>query len=109
MIERTKAALKKGGTLKALLWYQGESDCEDKSNADHYEQRLIVFFNNVRADLDKHDLPIIQVSILTILLGHDLNETALVKIQMSITDLPHYYTCLVLYLHPQKSNNAFAK
>jgi hypothetical protein len=67
MIVRTKAALEKGGTLKALLWYQGESDCGEKSRADHYEQRLIVFFNNVRTDLEMHDLPIIQVSICTIL------------------------------------------
>lgn len=62
MIQRTKAALEKGGTLKALLWYQGESDAVEKSLADHYEQRLVTFFNHVRTDLNNHNLPIIQVS-----------------------------------------------
>ncbi|XP_024402321.1 probable carbohydrate esterase At4g34215 [Physcomitrium patens] len=63
MIQRTKAALEKGGTLKALLWYQGESDAVEKSLADHYEQRLVTFFNHVRTDLNNHNLPIIQVAI----------------------------------------------
>jgi len=61
MIERTKAAMQNGGTLKALLWYQGESDADRKSRAEQYEQKLITFFNNVRADLQSPDLPIFQV------------------------------------------------
>lgn len=61
MIERTKAAMQSGGALKAVLWYQGESDADRKSRAEHYEQKLITFFNNVRADLQSPDLPIFQV------------------------------------------------
>lgn len=63
MIERTKAAMQSGGALKAVLWYQGESDADRKSRAEHYEQKLITFFNNVRADLQSPDLPIFQVAI----------------------------------------------
>lgn len=62
MINRTRAALENGGALTALLWYQGESDATEKKLADQYEENLISFFKNVRADLNKDDLPIIQVS-----------------------------------------------
>lgn len=62
MIERTKAAMERpGAVLKALLWYQGESDSDRKSRAEVYEHKLISFFNNVREDLRSPDLPIFQV------------------------------------------------
>lgn len=62
MIERTKAAMERpGAVLKALLWYQGESDSDRKSRAEVYEHKLITFFNNVREDLQSPDLPIFQV------------------------------------------------
>lgn len=62
MINRTRAALENGGKLTALLWYQGESDAIEKKLADQYKENLITFFKSVRADLNKDDLPIIQVS-----------------------------------------------
>ncbi|KAL3690387.1 hypothetical protein R1sor_016696 [Riccia sorocarpa] len=63
MINRTEAALQHGGTLKALLWYQGESDAVTKELADAYQTRLEKFFTDVRCDLKAENLPILQVKI----------------------------------------------
>ncbi|KAL2650579.1 hypothetical protein R1flu_018707 [Riccia fluitans] len=63
MINRAKSALRGGGTLKALLWYQGESDAVTKELAEAYQTRLERFFTDVRYDLKAENLPILQVKI----------------------------------------------
>jgi Carbohydrate esterase, sialic acid-specific acetylesterase len=51
------------GTIKGLLWYQGEADTVDRSNVLEYSQRMHVLFSNVRQDLGIPDLPIIFVQL----------------------------------------------
>ncbi|KAG6541321.1 hypothetical protein Mapa_017263 [Marchantia paleacea] len=63
MLHRVDVARRGGGTLRALLWYQGESDAESKKHADLYKWRLEKLFTDIRADLNDQMLPIIQVKI----------------------------------------------
>ncbi|XP_038715104.1 probable carbohydrate esterase At4g34215 [Tripterygium wilfordii] len=63
LMRRTKAALQGGGMIKALLWYQGESDTLIQDDAVMYKQRLEEFFTNVRADLQYPMLPIFMVAV----------------------------------------------
>ncbi|KAH9297312.1 hypothetical protein KI387_028994 [Taxus chinensis] len=63
MIHRTKVALSKGGVLRGILWYQGESDAEDEKSADCYQKNLERFIHDVRSDLQYPNLLFIQVAI----------------------------------------------
>ncbi|XP_065882013.1 probable carbohydrate esterase At4g34215 [Euphorbia lathyris] len=63
LIRRTKAAEKSGGVVRAMLWYQGESDTIFEEDADAYKERLIKFFKEIRVDLNHHRLRIIQVGL----------------------------------------------
>ncbi|KAL2460284.1 putative carbohydrate esterase [Abeliophyllum distichum] len=65
MIKRAKAAVEVGGggEIKALLWYQGESDTYDLKEALMYKERLERLIDNVRADLNIPSLPILEVII----------------------------------------------
>ncbi|KAK6939656.1 Sialate O-acetylesterase domain [Dillenia turbinata] len=65
MMNRTKVALQDGGTLRAILWYQGESDAINKEDADQYKERLENFIYDVRSDLNFPTLPFIQVGLAT--------------------------------------------
>ncbi|XP_016454071.2 putative carbohydrate esterase At4g34215 [Nicotiana tabacum] len=65
MIRRTKAALQGGGTIRGMLWYQGESDTVDLEDATLYKGRLKKFFKHVREDLQLPTLPIVQVALAT--------------------------------------------
>ncbi|XP_024971425.1 probable carbohydrate esterase At4g34215 [Cynara cardunculus var. scolymus] len=63
LIRRAEAALEGGGTIKGLLWYQGESDTVFREDAELYKRRLERFFGHVRSDLLLPALPIIQVAL----------------------------------------------
>lgn len=65
MMKRVKESLRDdgGGTIRALLWYQGESDTVSLSDAHSYQNRVRKFFLDVRADLQSPLLPIIQVAL----------------------------------------------
>lgn len=56
-IARAKHAMK-DGTLKAILWHQGESDSNPEKSAD-YEKNLEDLINRFRKELDAPDLPFI--------------------------------------------------
>ena len=56
-IKRAKIAMNTG-TLKAVLWHQGESDSNPK-NAPLYEKRLEELINRFRKDLGQPELPFI--------------------------------------------------
>ena len=56
-ISRARAAMKHG-TLKALLWHQGESDANPQS-APAYEQRLRALVLRFRRDLGAPELPVL--------------------------------------------------
>ncbi|HEX5398929.1 MAG TPA: sialate O-acetylesterase [Verrucomicrobiae bacterium] len=57
-IQRAKLAMKQG-TLKGILWHQGESDAEEKL-APVYKARLEQLIVRFRKDLDSPDLPFIM-------------------------------------------------
>ncbi|KAH7315640.1 hypothetical protein KP509_21G058300 [Ceratopteris richardii] len=63
MIHRAKCATAKSGTIKAILWYQGESDTYSPHNVKEFPERLESLFTNIRQDLENDALPIIQVGI----------------------------------------------
>ncbi|OIW14893.1 hypothetical protein TanjilG_30612 [Lupinus angustifolius] len=63
MMKRVKASLNDGGSVQALLWYQGESDTLNINDAQSYKRRVHKFFLDVRNDLQSPLLPIIQVAL----------------------------------------------
>ena len=57
-IRHTKAA-RQVGTLKGVLWHQGESDTVEQTRTDAYEKRLHLLIEDVRKDLENPQLPFI--------------------------------------------------
>jgi hypothetical protein len=62
MIARAQAA-KAWGTIKGLLWYQGESNYNDTDIWPNYIDKLYNIFNKFRSEIGILDLPIITVRI----------------------------------------------
>lgn len=64
MVKRAKESVKgkEHSEIKALLWYQGESDTSNEHDADAYKVNMEKLIHNVRQDLNFPSLPIIQVS-----------------------------------------------
>lgn len=60
LVRRAKASLQNGGKIRALLWYQGESDSESRENAESYKGKLEKFILDLRTDLQSPTLPVIQ-------------------------------------------------
>ncbi|KAL3730426.1 hypothetical protein ACJRO7_027444 [Eucalyptus globulus] len=48
-----------GGEIKALLWYQGESDASTHHDAEAYGEKMEALIKNVRNDLGLPSLPVI--------------------------------------------------
>lgn len=63
MIQRAQVALRGGGTIRAVLWYQGESDTVNLEDAKLYKERSDMFFTDLRSDLQSPLLPIIRVAL----------------------------------------------
>ncbi|PKI48065.1 hypothetical protein CRG98_031582 [Punica granatum] len=63
MTRRAQAALRGGGRIRAVLWYQGESDTLEREDAELYKRRLEGLFVDLVADLQSPGLPIIQVAL----------------------------------------------
>ncbi|KAL3843899.1 hypothetical protein ACJIZ3_001302 [Penstemon smallii] len=65
MVKRAKeaAAQGDGGEIKALLWYQGESDTSSQHDVDCYKENMERLIHNVREDLGLPSLPVIQVAV----------------------------------------------
>ncbi|KAF3320252.1 putative carbohydrate esterase [Carex littledalei] len=65
MVQRAKAAAEigDGGEIKAVLWYQGESDTDSDHASKVYEENLKKFIEDVRSDLGLPYLPFIQVAL----------------------------------------------
>ncbi|MEQ2006890.1 MAG: sialate O-acetylesterase [Limisphaerales bacterium] len=57
-LERAKLALK-DGTLKGILWHQGEGDSGNERLATTYGERLAKMVNDLRADLGAGDVPFV--------------------------------------------------
>nr|GMD80863.1 probable carbohydrate esterase At4g34215 [Ipomoea batatas] len=66
MLVRTYGALRasnNGGQIRALLWYQGESEAKGKDYPSPFASNLEIFFNSLRHDFGLPALPIIQVAL----------------------------------------------
>ncbi|KAI4321505.1 hypothetical protein MLD38_034875 [Melastoma candidum] len=63
MVVRARAALRDGGRLRAVLWYQGESDTGVRSDAVAYKTNMRKLIGDLRTDLDDPSLLIIQVAL----------------------------------------------
>ncbi len=57
-VERAKAAMKEG-TLKGVLWHQGESDAGSESTAQTYGKRLAAMIGDLRNELDAKEAPFV--------------------------------------------------
>ena len=57
-VHRARAAMR-DGTLKGILWHQGESDSGASTNATTYGARLAKMISDIRADLDAPNLPFV--------------------------------------------------
>ncbi|KAJ3679512.1 hypothetical protein LUZ60_017523 [Juncus effusus] len=88
MIRRAKESMEigDGGEIKAVLWYQGESDCESDHASETYGENLERFIKDVRYDLGFPCLPFIQVALAS---GEKKNIDKVRKAQLGLnmTDL----------------------
>lgn len=57
-VERTRLALK-DGTLKGILWHQGEADSGNEEKSRSYADRLVKMVGDLRADLGGGDVPFV--------------------------------------------------
>ncbi|XP_073156900.1 probable carbohydrate esterase At4g34215 [Henckelia pumila] len=88
LVHRSQVALQGGGEIKALLWYQGESDALHYEDAQLYGSRLAKFLTDVRADLGLPDLPVLVVAMMT----GDGEYKMMVRQAQKDIKLPHVVT-----------------
>ncbi len=81
-VARTLAAMK-DGTLKGIIWHQGESDANAK-NLPAYKNALTQLITDLRRDLDAPNVPFILGG-----LGTFLESAEAVKINAILEDLPN--------------------
>ncbi|XP_078166324.1 carbohydrate esterase, putative (DUF303) [Carex rostrata] len=83
MVQRTKAATEigDGGEIKAILWYQGESDTDSDHASEVYGENLKNFIEDVRLDLGLPNLPFIQVALAS---GSERNIEKVRKAQLGL-------------------------
>ncbi|KAI3777379.1 hypothetical protein L1987_47179 [Smallanthus sonchifolius] len=63
LTRRAAAAVEGGGEIRAVLWFQGERDTLNISDAELYKERLRKLFIDLRTDLKSPLLPVIQVAL----------------------------------------------
>ncbi|KAK6256543.1 hypothetical protein QUC31_000002 [Theobroma cacao] len=63
LVTRANESVKDGGAIRAILWYQGESDAGTKENAEAYKGKLEKLIQDLRSDLNLPSLPFIQVAL----------------------------------------------
>ncbi|XP_074568213.1 putative carbohydrate esterase At4g34215 [Curcuma longa] len=64
MVRRAREAAEGGGgEIKAVLWYQGESDTSSRDVAEAYGAKMESLIRDLRSDLQLPSLPFIQVAI----------------------------------------------
>lgn len=61
LVRRASESVKEGGIIRAILWYQGESDTVNKADAERYKGNLERLITDLRSDLHNPNLPVIQV------------------------------------------------
>ncbi|CAK9323610.1 unnamed protein product [Citrullus colocynthis] len=80
-IERIKASDKEGGVVRALFWFQGESDAAMSDTAKRYKDNLKNFFTDIRNDIKPRFLSIIvvKIAIYDIFMQHDTHDLSAVR------------------------------
>lgn len=63
LVRRAAAAVERGGEIRALLWFQGERDTINITDAESYKGKLQRLYIDLRTDLNSPLLPVIQVLI----------------------------------------------
>ncbi|XP_050366836.1 probable carbohydrate esterase At4g34215 [Argentina anserina] len=63
LVRRASESVKAGGTIRAVLWYQGESDTVNRADAEAYKGNFERLVSDLRFDLRNPNLPIIQVAL----------------------------------------------
>lgn len=89
-VVRAKAAMREG-TLKGILWHQGENDSLQQSTAETYEPRLVKMIGDVRSELDSPELPFVLGEIGEFLYTRkDPTKTPFARIiNDALTDIPN--------------------
>ncbi|RZC66942.1 hypothetical protein C5167_010628 [Papaver somniferum] len=87
-ITRSQKSLTEGGRIRAVLWYQGESDTVSRKDADSYGHNLKNFVLNFRQDLHLPMLPFVQVALAT---AEGSYKAIVRKAQLEL-DLPNVWT-----------------
>jgi hypothetical protein len=72
-VERTRAALAKGGKLRGILWHQGETDSAKAELASSYRERFRSFIAALRKDLGAEQVPVIVGQLGEFLIGREGN------------------------------------
>ncbi|XP_038886442.1 probable carbohydrate esterase At4g34215 [Benincasa hispida] len=80
-IERIKASDKEGGVVRALFWFQGESDAAMSDTANRYKDNLKNFFTDIRNDIKPRFLPIIlvKIALYDFMMKHDTHDLPAVR------------------------------
>ncbi|XP_020237731.1 probable carbohydrate esterase At4g34215 [Cajanus cajan] len=63
LVQRAVSAIGDGGALRALVWYQGESDTVREEDAEAYKGRMERLIMDLRSDLHLPSLLVIQVAL----------------------------------------------
>ncbi|XP_059454898.1 probable carbohydrate esterase At4g34215 [Corylus avellana] len=86
LVDRANASLNCGGKIRALLWFQGESDTS-KEDSKLYKSRLENFINNLRQDLNISELPVIMVGICSADQGPYMNLIRSIQLNYNDTNV----------------------
>jgi hypothetical protein len=81
-VTRTLLAME-SGTLKAILWHQGEGDCYTKELSKSYGDKLEKLVNNFRSDFKLPNLPFIVGG-----LNPNLPRPAVKELNAALKDVP---------------------
>ncbi|KAL5847335.1 hypothetical protein ACOSQ3_010859 [Xanthoceras sorbifolium] len=63
LVRRANVSVSEGGVIRAILWYQGESDTVRKEDAEAYKGNMERLIMDLRSDLNIPSLLIIQVAL----------------------------------------------
>ncbi|XVF64124.1 hypothetical protein PTKIN_Ptkin09bG0142200 [Pterospermum kingtungense] len=100
LVTRAKESVKDGGAIRAILWYQGESDTGTKTDAEAYKAKLEKLIQNLRSDLNLPTLPFLQVALAS---GEGEFVETVRKAQVE-TKVP-YVKCVDAKVLPLKADN----
>lgn len=93
-VEQAKAAMKQG-TLKGILWHQGENDADTSEHARSYADRLKQMVADLRSELGAGEVPFIAGQLGPFLISNPPPETPFASIineqlESLKTQIPHF-------------------